>query len=404
MSEGPRLGILGGGQLGWMMILEGRKLGASFGVLDPDPSAPASRAADRHFPPEGARDFLSWSDVVTYEFENVDAGIAGEAEARGALRPGLFPLLLKQDRTREKALFAELGLPTAEFRVVRSPEELEDLVRSSGPRVVKATYGGYDGKGVRVVRSPEEVPSLPWRYPVLAEELVDVESEISVLVARSRGEEVVYPASENHNADGILLYSVAPARGPAAEEASGIALRLARALDYVGVMAVEFLVSRDGRVLVNEFAPRVHNTGHWTLCGAATSQFENHVRAALDLPLGSADLLRPAGIVNVLGMPREALRLKDLLSIPGTKLWWYGKAEARPRRKMGHVCAVAGSEDELRRRIGEVLEVLYGDASLGAGATARGTERAEGNAPSGRCHRSRWNAAHISSIIVTYVG
>ena len=365
MADGaPHVGILGGGQLGWMMILEGRKLGISFGVLDPDPSAPAARIADRAFSPAEGSEFLSWSDVVTYEFENVDAAIAGKAEERGVLRPGLSPLLAKQDRIREKSLLAELGIPTADFRVARSPEELAEMVRASGPLIVKATYGGYDGKGVRVLGDPGEVSSLTWGYPVLVEELVDVESEISVLVARSRGEEVVYPAAENHNSDGILLYSIAPARCQAAEVASGIALRLARAMDYVGVLAVEFLVSRDGRVLVNEFAPRVHNTGHWTLCGAATSQFENHLRAVLDLPLGSADLLRPTGIVNVLGISRDALRARDLLSIPGTKLWWYGKAEARPRRKMGHVCAVAGSEEELRRRIGDVMAVLYGGASL----------------------------------------
>ncbi len=359
MSDGHRVGIMGGGQLGWMMILEGRKLGLSFGVLDPDPAAPAARAADVAFRPEGWRDFLSWSDVVTYEFENVDSGIALEAESRGILRPGLAPLLAKQDRSLEKRLLLDLGIPTADFRVARSPEELAELVRARGPLMAKATYGGYDGKGVRPVRDPGEALSLDLRYPVVAEELIDVESEISVVVARSRREEAVYPAAENHNLEGILLYSVAPASGAAAEEASGIALRLARALDYVGVLAVEFLVSRDGRILVNEFAPRVHNTGHWTLCGAATSQFENHVRAILDMPLGSTELLRPAGIVNVLGVSREALKVREVLSIPGTKLWWYGKSEARPRRKMGHVCVVAGSEDELRRRVREVLAAVY---------------------------------------------
>ncbi|MGB9734137.1 MAG: 5-(carboxyamino)imidazole ribonucleotide synthase [Conexivisphaera sp.] len=360
----PRVGILGGGQLGWMMILEGRKLGISFGVLDLDPSAPASRIADRAFSPREGSEFLSWSDVVTYEFENVDAGIAREADARGRLRPGLLPLLAKQDRIREKSLLVELGIPTADFRVAHSPEELAGMVRASGPLIVKAIYGGYDGKGVRTLGNPEEVRSLEWGYPVLVEELVDVEAEISVLVARSQGEEAIYPAAENHNADGILLYSIAPARGPAVDIASGIALRLARAMDYVGVLAVEFLVSRDGRVLVNEFAPRVHNTGHWTLCGAATSQFENHLRAVLDLPLGSTELLRPTGIVNVLGISRDSLRVHDLLSIPGTKLWWYGKAEARPRRKMGHVCVVAGSDDELRGRVREIMAKLYGDVSF----------------------------------------
>ncbi|MGC8556144.1 MAG: 5-(carboxyamino)imidazole ribonucleotide synthase [Conexivisphaera sp.] len=362
MAREHRVGILGGGQLGWMMILEGRRLGISFGVLEPDPSAPALRISDRRFSPAEGGELVSWSDVVTYEFENVDAGVAGAAEGAGKLRPGLAPLLTKQDRTREKALLRQLGIPTADYSVAHSPEELEDAVRRSGAVVAKAPYGGYDGKGVRFLRDPAEARSLPWGYPVLVEEAVDVAEEISVIVARSAsGEEVVYPAAENHNLDGILLWSAAPARDSgAAATASEMALRLARSMNYVGVLAVEFLVSRDGRVLANEFAPRVHNTGHWTLCGAATSQFENHLRAILDLPLGSAELLRPSGIVNILGIPREELRVERVLSVPGSRLWWYGKSEARPRRKMGHACAVARSRDELDGRLAELASAIYG--------------------------------------------
>jgi 5-(carboxyamino)imidazole ribonucleotide synthase len=216
---------------------------------------------------------------------------------------------------------------------------------------------------VRFLRNPGDVASIPWDYPVLVEEMVDVREEISVIVARSKsGEEAVYPAAENHNAGGILLYSMAPARDTeAVEAASRAAVRLARSMDYVGVLAVEFLISADGRVLVNEFAPRVHNTGHWSLCGAATSQFENHLRAILDMPLGSTEILRPTGIVNILGISRGELPVRNILSVPGTRLWWYGKAEARPGRKMGHVCVVAGSDEELGRRLRELMAAIYGD-------------------------------------------
>jgi 5-(carboxyamino)imidazole ribonucleotide synthase len=375
-ERGPRVGILGGGQLGWMMVLEGRRLGISFGVLDPDAGAPAARIADRAFRPGEGAELASWSDVVTYEFENAEAEAAEIAEAAGKLRPGLRPLLAKRNRLLEKRLFVELGIPTADFRPAGSPREVEEFLSSAGSAVVKALGGGYDGKGVRFLRNPGDAASIPWGYPVLVEEMVDIREEISVIVARSKsGEEVVYPAAENHNAGGILLYSIAPARdAEAVEAASRAAIRLARSMDYVGVLAVEFLVSADGRVLANEFAPRVHNTGHWSLCGAATSQFENHLRAILDMPLGSTEILRPTGIVNILGISRDELPVRDILSVPGARLWWYGKAEARPGRKMGHACVVAGSDEELRRRLRELMAAIYGDfppsaaASVGAGA------------------------------------
>jgi len=382
-DPGPRVGILGGGQLGWMMIIEGRKLGISFGVLEPDTTAPAVGIADNAFSPGEGAEFVSWSDVVTYEFENVDVAVAEMADAAGKLRPGMRPLLAKRNRSLEKELLVELGIPTAGFRMASSPLEVEDMISRAGSAVVKAPGGGYDGKGVRFLRNPGDVASIPWDYPVLVEEMVDVREEISVIVARSKsGEEAVYPAAENHNAGGILLYSMAPARDTeAVEAASRAAVRLARSMDYVGVLAVEFLISADGRVLVNEFAPRVHNTGHWSLCGAATSQFENHLRAILDMPLGSTEILRPTGIVNILGISRGELPVRNILSVPGTRLWWYGKAEARPGRKMGHVCVVAGSDEELGRRLRELMAAIYGDfppsspsATTSAGAGALDSE------------------------------
>ncbi|MGC8544305.1 MAG: ATP-grasp domain-containing protein, partial [Vulcanisaeta sp.] len=174
---------------------------------------------------------------------------------------------------------------------------------------------------------------------------------------------LTYPVTENYHYNGILLYSIAPAEVD--EEVAGrvkeIAVRLADTLNHVGVLTVEFFVTRSGEVLINEFAPRVHNSGHWTLIGAAVSQFENHVRAVLDLPLGSTELQRPSGIVNMLGVPYNEEVIRRVLAVPRTSVWWYGKAKVRPRRKMGHVNIVANNVDELRKRTNEVLSIVYGN-------------------------------------------
>ncbi|MFP3264134.1 MAG: phosphoribosylaminoimidazole carboxylase [Nitrososphaeria archaeon] len=375
-ERGPRVGILGGGQLGWMMVLEGRRLGISFGVLDPDAGAPAARIADRAFRPGEGAELASWSDVVTYEFENAEAEAAEIAEAAGKLRPGLRPLLAKRNRLLEKRLFVELGIPTADFRPAGSPREVEGVPLERGVR-------GRQGPGRGVRREGRALPEESRGRRVHPLEL-----------PRARGGDGGHPGGDlSHSCalevgrGGGLPGGREPQRGrdPPVQHCAraGRGGRRGRVQGGGPPGQVHGLrrracgrVPRVGRrrVLANEFAPRVHNTGHWSLCGAATSQFENHLRAILDMPLGSTEILRPTGIVNILGISRDELPVRDILSVPGARLWWYGKAEARPGRKMGHACVVAGSDEELRRRLRELMAAIYGDfppsaaASVGAGA------------------------------------
>jgi 5-(carboxyamino)imidazole ribonucleotide synthase len=358
------LGILGGGQLGLMMIIESRKLGVRFYVHDKHEDAPALRVADKAFVGDHWQELVSSSDVVTFEFEHVSPKALAMAHELGKLRPNLTSVLVKQSKIREREFLREVGLPTPRFAVVNSRNELESAVERFGKCVVKVPYGAYDGKGQYYISNPKELSEVPNQYPLLVDEFVRFSKEISVILVRSASGEVrFYPVTENYNHEGILIYSIAPAQVPDEVETKALRLakQLAEALNYVGVLAVEFFVTRDGDVLINEFAPRVHNTGHWTLLGSITSQFENHVRAILDYPLGDTELLRPSAIVNILGKPWNEDMANRILSIPGTKIWWYNKAEVRPRRKMGHVNIIANSVGEVRRRVFEILNIIYGE-------------------------------------------
>jgi 5-(carboxyamino)imidazole ribonucleotide synthase len=286
------------------------------------------------------------------------------AHELGKLRPNLTSVLVKQSKIREREFLREVGLPTPRFMIVNSRSELESAMERFGKCVVKVPYGAYDGKGQYYISNPKELSEVPNQYPLLVDEFVRFSKEVSVVLARSASGEVrFYPVTENYNHEGILIYSIAPAQVPDEVETKALRLakQLAEALNYVGVLAVEFFVTRDGNVLINEFAPRVHNTGHWTLLGSITSQFENHVRAILDYPLGDTELLRPSAIVNILGKPWNEDMANRILSIPGTKIWWYNKAEVRPRRKMGHVNIIANSIGEVRKRVFEVLNIIYGE-------------------------------------------
>jgi 5-(carboxyamino)imidazole ribonucleotide synthase len=358
------LGILGGGQLGLMMIIEGRALGIRFYVYDEHGNAPALQVADRAFVGDDWRELVLSSDVVTFEFEHVNPKALANAHELGKLRPSITSVMVKQDKIKEREFLREIGLPTPKFKIVESRDELKSIVKRLGKCVVKAPYGAYDGKGQYYINNPSELSEVPNKYPLLVDEFVRFSREISVILVRSAsGETKFYPVIENYNHEGILIYSIVPAQIPdeVGARALSLAKQLAEALNYVGVLAVEFFVTSDGDVLINEFAPRVHNTGHWTLLGSITSQFENHVRAILDYPLGDTELLRPSAIVNILGKPWNEDMANRILSIPGTKIWWYNKAEVRPRRKMGHVNIIANSIGEVRKRVFDVMNIIYGE-------------------------------------------
>jgi len=354
------IGILGGGQLGYMLALSGYPLGLHFRFLDPSPEAPVGRIAHRvtaEFTDEQALEkFAHGLEVVTYEFENVPVQAARFLAERVPVYPAAAALEEAQDRRREKRLFQRLGIPTTEFAEIKRGEFDAALQKVGLPAILKICHLGYDGKGQWVLKTTEDVEKarreLP-AVPLILEKLVHFTRELSILGVRGRtGETAFYPLVENHHRGGILRLSLAPAPRLApglqqiAEEA---ARKLLEALDYAGVICLE-LFEVDDKLLANEIAPRVHNSGHWSIEGAATSQFENHLRAILAMPLGSTATVGYSAMVNLIGELPEA---EQLLRVPNTHLHLYGKSP-RPGRKLGHVTVRAHELEKLQKRLAEL--------------------------------------------------
>jgi len=355
------IGILGGGQLGYMLALAGYPLGLHFRFLDPSPEAPVGRIAQRvtadYTDHAALEKFSSGLELVTYEFENVPVEAAKFLAARVPVYPPFAALAAAQDRVREKQLFQKLGIATTEFVPVSKPREFDAAVKEIGfPAVLKTCRMGYDGKGQWILRTPEDAAKAKSELPAVAlilERFVPFTRELSVLAVRSRNGEVsFYPLVENHHRGGILRLSLAPAprlEPPlqrAAEDAAG---RVLDSLKYAGVLAIEFFES-NGRLLANEMAPRVHNSGHWTIEAAITSQFENHLRAVLGLPLGSTAAAGYSAMLNLIGdLPEPS----DVLAISDSHLHLYGKS-ARRGRKLGHVTLRAISPERLALRLSEL--------------------------------------------------
>jgi 5-(carboxyamino)imidazole ribonucleotide synthase len=353
ISPGATIGILGGGQLGRMIALAAAQLGLKAHIYCPDPDSPAFDVAAAHtiaaYEDEAALTaFAQAADVVTYEFENVPAATAALLARHRPLRPGAKALETAQDRLTEKAFVTGLGIKTAPFRAVDDLAGLERAVAELGrPSVLKTRRFGYDGKGQVMIR-PETDLAEAWNaiggQPAILEGFVPFTREVSVIAARSPdGEFAAYDVCENEHRHHILDVTRVPANidAKAAAQALDVAHLIADALDYVGVLTVElFLVEAEGgqRVLVNEIAPRVHNSGHWTIEGAQTSQFEQHVRAICGWPLGAAQAIGAIEMRNLIG--DDVAGWRDILATPGVHLHLYGKAEARPGRKMGHVTLV----------------------------------------------------------------
>ena len=365
-----KVGILGGGQLGLMLAQAARGLGVETLVLDPAADAVAGQVT-RHLAKDwldpGALDALAACDVVTYEFENVPSEAVGKLAGRVPVRPAPEALVLSGDRLLEKRFFRELGIEPAPFAEIGSRVELECAVADVGlPVVLKTRRFGYDGKGQVVVRSADELDPA-WSKlggeDLILEGFVPFERELSVAAVRGRDGEIrFWPPAENHHVDGILHISRAPATNvpPAflAEAERGLRAILAK-LDYVGVLVVELFALSD-RWLANEMACRVHNSFHWTIEGAATSQFENHIRAVAGLPLGDTSARGHAAMVNLVGTLPD---LSALASEREITVHDYGKLP-RAGRKLGHVTAVADSCSELEARIRRILEVA-GDRAQG---------------------------------------
>ena len=359
-----RVAVLGGGQLGWMLGLAGIPLGCSFAFLDPGAQAPAGRIGDLVVGAlddvEAAQRAAAGADVVTYEWEGVPAATARALERIAPVYPPVGALDVAQDRIVEKETLRGLGIGTAPFRAVDSGADLRTAVDAIGlPAVLKTRRGGYDGKGQVVLREPAAVDGA-WtslgEVPCILEGFVAFDRELSIIAVRGRdGEVACWPAVENHHRDGILRLTRAPAPGlddSLQARAVGAIRPLLDHLDYVGVCCVE-LFDVGGELLANEIAPRVHNSGHWTIEGAATSQFENHIRAVVGLPLGPTAALGSSAMVNCIAtMPDPAA----LLRVPGAHLHDYGK-DPRPGRKLGHVTVTAPDTDVLEPRLRQVLEL-----------------------------------------------
>lgn len=369
------LGLLGGGQLGRFFVLAASELGYRVVVLDPDPHSPAGRIAHRHlcaaYDDVAALDALAREcAAVTTEFENVPATTLEHLAQHMPVHPGAAAVAVCQDRIVEKTFLRERGLPHGPFHPVRHAGDLDDADAALFPAILKVARLGYDGKGqVRVTSLTEAraaFEALGHRHCIL-EALLPLDCEISVVLARGEdGSTVVYPPAENRHSNGILDVSIVPARvvPEIAAEARRCAERIADELAYVGTLAVEFFVS-GGRLLVNELAPRPHNSGHWTIDAAVTSQYEQQVRALCGLPLGDTTALASAVMVNLLGDLWPAGGEPDwsrLLSVADLKLHLYGKHEARPGRKMGHFTVVATES-------GKALETaLRGRREIGIGS------------------------------------
>jgi 5-(carboxyamino)imidazole ribonucleotide synthase len=355
-----KVGVLGGGQLGQMLALAGLPLGMRFRFLEPADESPASQVAERiigSFDDADCLDrFVVGLDVVTYEFENVPTSSARWLAQRVPVYPPSAALEVSQDRLAEKQLFDRLNISTTQYAAVDTRADLEHAVGRLGyPAVLKTRRFGYDGKGQMVLRGPGD-GERAWKQlggqSLLLEEYIAFERELSQLAARGRdGAVVFYPLVENHHEHGILHWSLAPAPGMTADlqrTANDYALRVLNTLEYVGVLAIEFF-QRDGRLIANEMAPRVHNSGHWTLEGAETSQFENHLRAVAGWPLGSTATAGCSAMLNLIG---AAPAVESFLAIPEAHVHLYGKAP-RPGRKLGHVTLRAADADEALRRLAE---------------------------------------------------
>ena len=378
LKPGSVLGIYGGGQLGRMLAMAARRMDYRTVTLDPDPDCPAAQVSDRHiaaaYDDVGAvAELARVSEVITYEFENVDASALESVSDRIEVTPSVSVLRMTQDRALEKTWLRSHDIPVADFQVVSDLDAAVEAVESVGlPAIMKTVRGGYDGKGQRVMREMEDVKSA---YEVLCdgagdgvvvvEQYLDVKTEISVICARSRdGLMTVFPTFTNLHVRGILDSTAAfPDREEAHEYLSTLAANITEGLGVIGLLTVEMFICRDRSVLVNELAPRPHNSGHLTIEAARTSQFEQLVRVMAGLPLGNVGLYAPAAMANLLGDiwldsgdggPRWDL----LAGLPRAQLHLYGKREARRGRKMGHITAMDEDADAA------INTVLVGRESL----------------------------------------
>lgn len=364
LPGGGVIGVLGSGQLGRMLAFAAKQMGYRVFVYSPDSDSPAGQVAEREF--VGAYEdvaaiqaFARQVDVITFEFENVPAEATTAAAKITPVRPSGSVLHVTQNRLREKSFLQEHGFPVTPFRSACTLADLQEAFQDLGPGVLKTASFGYDGKGQQRIQSEEELAEAWTRLagaPAIYEAWAVFAKEISVVAARTiSGDFRAFPVFENRHSRHILDLSFAPAEEPEAvhTEALRLAQGILEALDVVGLLTVEMFLCHDGKILVNELAPRTHNSGHLTIDACVTSQFEQQTRAICGLPLGDCSLLRPAAMVNLLGDLWEGGEPKwaNALADPAVRLHLYGKTDPRPGRKMGHLSVLADTPEEALKRV-----------------------------------------------------
>ncbi|MFN2621307.1 MAG: 5-(carboxyamino)imidazole ribonucleotide synthase [Chthoniobacterales bacterium] len=374
---GATIGLMGSGQLGRMFAIAARRMGYRVYVYSPEKDTPAGQFADREvtgaYEDEAAvRSFARTLDLLTFEFENIPRQTIEWCARECEVRPDGAILHTAQNRLREKDFLSGAGIPVAPYRAVRSASDLANAFAEIGmPAILKSAAFGYDGKGQQFLKdatAPDQIWSEKPGDELILERAIDFEKEVSVIVARSLdGSMKTFPLCENMHRDHILDVTVVPARVSVTVEkaAADLARIIAEKMNLVGLLAVEMFVQRDGQLLVNELAPRPHNSGHWTIEGCVTSQFEQHVRAVCGLSLGSTDLIRPAAMANLLGdvWQNGEPNWAAALGVSGVHLHLYGKHHPRSRRKMGHLTALAESAEEAIEAVSSAREALQNRSS-----------------------------------------
>jgi 5-(carboxyamino)imidazole ribonucleotide synthase len=369
---GATIGLMGSGQLGRMFAIAARRMGYRVHIFSPEKDTPAGQFADREVTAayedeQAVREFARGLDLLSFEFENIPRQTIDWCAAECEVRPAGSILHTAQNRLREKDFLSAAGIPVAPYRAVHNALQLsEALEQIKLPAILKSAAFGYDGKGQRLIKPGDGLTQVWIERPgdeLIVERAVDFEKEISVIVARGPdGSTRTFPVCENIHRNHILDITVAPARVPdhVEQAAAELAQVVAKKMQLIGLLAVEMFLQRDGNLLVNELAPRPHNSGHWTIEGCVTSQFEQHLRAVCGLPLGSTEILRPSAMANLLGDLWQGGEpdWAAALGIEGVHLHLYGKREPRPRRKMGHLTALASSAETAIAAVSRARDAL----------------------------------------------
>ncbi len=369
---GATIGMLGGGQLGRMFTTAARILGYKVIILEPDPHSPAAHFADEHIEapyddPQALVKLGKKCDVITTEFENIPAQTLQKLTEYCPVHPGAAAVKIAQDRMVEKAFILECGLLPVPYGNIETHSDIaKAATKVSFPAILKTARFGYDGKGQQVIKHADQIEAAfkaVNQVPCVLEQRIDLDCEISVILGRNEnGTSQCFPVAENIHRDGILFQSIVPARvdEAIAKAAQTAAIRIADKLEYIGVLAVEFFVTKQGELLINEMAPRTHNSGHYTLDACITSQFEQQVRMVCGLPFGDTTLLSPVVMTNMLGdlWGTSQPNWNVLLKSPASKLHLYGKQEARKGRKMGHYCTLSNNLDAAIAEANDIFDHL----------------------------------------------